>query len=228
MEPISIRNSALATKSLVSFDNFEEMWEYAHNHVETHRKKDLEKFWSIVLEASKKPFTEHFFIREHMWCCYVAGFSAATIAKKFPQLLLKHNIEDINGNYLPITQENIRSIDNAADLLEVFGNKRKAESVQKMRRLIYENVWDMLYRERLMWKKPEMLNGLPGIGPTLACHLARNLGNINVVKPDVHLMRLANCYGFKTPEDMCKAAPGGPIGRTDLVLWLACVDCGTL
>jgi thermostable 8-oxoguanine DNA glycosylase len=228
MEPISGRNSALATQSLVSFDSFAEMWAYVSNYVETYRKRELEEFWSTVEKAAAKPFNEHFFVREHMWCVYVAGFSAATIGKKFPQLLLCHNIEDHEGTYLRITKDNIRAIDKADDLLAVFGNKRKAAAVQAMRQIILDRGWETLFKERLSTREPDALNGLPGIGPTLACHLARNLGNIDVVKPDVHLVRLAKRYGFATPKDMCRAASPGPLGRTDLILWLACADNGTL
>lgn len=228
MEPIVRNSSSVSTRSLVSFSTFQEMWAYVSEYVETYRKKELEEFWSIVEKAATAPFNEHFFVKEHLWCTYVAGFSAATIGKKFPQLLLCHNIEDHEGTYLRITKDNIRAIDKADDLLAVFGNKRKAAAVQAMRQMILDKGWQTLFKERLSTREPDALNGLPGIGPILACHLARNLGNTEVVKPDVHLVRLANRYGFATPKDMCRAASPGPLGKTDLIIWLACADCGTL
>lgn len=68
------------------------------------------------------------------------------------------------------------------------------------------------------------LESLPWIGPVTKYHLARNVG-IDCVKPDRHLVRLAESFGYDTPDDMCRAIQsevGGRLGVIDVVLWRYC------
>jgi hypothetical protein len=60
-------------------------------------------------------------------------------------------------------------------------------------------------------------------GEALGYHLARNIG-IDAVKPDRHLKRFAEQFGFKTPLGLCQhiqSEIGGSekLGLIDLVLW---------
>lgn len=91
----------------------------------------------------------------------------------------------------------------------------------------------------------QYLDSLPMIGPITKYHLARNLG-IDCAKPDRHLARLAQKFGFINhvgvrPQDltnkqavadmeqgvhrMCKALAdftGWRIGTVDVILWRYC------
>jgi hypothetical protein len=73
--------------------------------------------------------------------------------------------------------------------------------------------------------KIEYLQSLPWIGPITKYHLARNIG-IDCVKPDRHLVRLAQYYGFGTPLKMCeeiqKSVPYERLGTIDVILWRDC------
>lgn len=60
-------------------------------------------------------------------------------------------------------------------------------------------------------------------GEALGYHLARNIG-IDCVKPDRHLKRFAEQFGFKTPIELCQHVRdeiGGSekVGLIDLVFW---------
>ena len=73
--------------------------------------------------------------------------------------------------------------------------------------------------------KIKYLESLPWIGPITKYHLARNIG-IDTVKPDRHLVRLSDRFGFKTPLKLCehvKNEIGGSekVGLIDLVFWRA-------
>lgn len=71
--------------------------------------------------------------------------------------------------------------------------------------------------------KVEFCGTLPWIGGITKFHLAKNFG-VDVVKPDVHLGRLAKHYGT-TPQALCDhlAKLSGYKSRTvDLILWMAC------
>ena len=73
------------------------------------------------------------------------------------------------------------------------------------------------------------LETLPSIGPITKYHLARNIG-IDCVKPDRHLVRLAEQFGYISPDAMCRAIqpetgiPGLELrlGTIDIVLWRYC------
>lgn len=70
----------------------------------------------------------------------------------------------------------------------------------------------------------EYLETMPWTGPITKYHLARNIG-IDTVKPDRHLIRLAEQFGYNTPLEMCeeiKAHCGTKVGTIDVILWRYC------
>ena len=72
--------------------------------------------------------------------------------------------------------------------------------------------------------KIAFLESLPWIGPITKYHLARNIG-IDCVKPDRHLVRLAERFGYPSPDALCREIQkelGGRIGAIDVVLWRYC------
>lgn len=69
------------------------------------------------------------------------------------------------------------------------------------------------------------LKSLPWIGDITKYHLARNLG-IDVAKPDRHMMRLADKFGYDSNvmymcNDISKQV-GARIGTVDVILWRYC------
>lgn len=216
----------ISPRSLSSFPTLEEMWEYSKKYIEINRNEELNKFWNNIQENSTKPVYEHLFIKEFLWCVHVAGMSASVISQKYNQLLIAHNIEK-DGNYIKIEESNI--LTDLSPVLVIFNNPVKGRFIQSTRKLILDLGWDGFTKKYIGDRSPELLIQLPGIGPALSCHLARNIGNINIIKPDVHLNRLAVCYGFGSAFDMCKKLSNIdiPPGKVDLILWLACVDNGS-
>ena len=72
--------------------------------------------------------------------------------------------------------------------------------------------------------KIEWFASLSWIGHITKYHLARNLG-IDAVKPDRHLVRLAEQFGYETPLKMCEAIheeTSERIGVVDVILWRYC------
>ena len=72
--------------------------------------------------------------------------------------------------------------------------------------------------------KIEWFVTLPWVGHITKYHLARNLG-IDVVKPDRHLVRLAERFGYETPLKMCEAIQEETferLGVIDVILWRYC------
>lgn len=75
--------------------------------------------------------------------------------------------------------------------------------------------------------KIDYLETLPWIGKITKYHLARNLG-IDTVKPDRHLVRLAERFGYASPLEMCKEIQDDlypikeKLGVIDVILWRYC------
>lgn len=216
-------------RPLTSFRNVHRMFAFAKRHAETLRGKEYHKCIDDLRNAHFGSISQHRFVREYLWCVYVSGFSAKTIAKKYDALLRAHNIEDTNGRYIKIEDGNILDPSNNP-VLNIFNNLSKFNAVQKTRALILKDGWRTFSRKFVKGRNPQELDALPNIGPALACHLARNLGNLDVCKPDVHLKRLAAHFGYGSVESLCKdcSSPYSySIGQTDLILWMASVDHGT-
>ncbi len=71
----------------------------------------------------------------------------------------------------------------------------------------------------------DYLQKFPFLGPATSYHLAKNIG-VDVVKPDRHLINLANELNFSSVHELCKTI-ASPIDEkmsvVDIVLWRYCV-----
>jgi len=83
-------------------------------------------------------------------------------------------------------------------------------------------IWFKELRDKLTDKERlDFLETLPHIGKITKYHLARNLG-VDCAKPDRHLVRLAERFGYSDVQQMCKEVSnitGDRIGTVDVVLW---------
>ena len=89
-----------------------------------------------------------------------------------------------------------------------------------------DKIFEMLQSQPTDEEKIEYLDTLPQIGPKAKKHLARNLG-IDCVKPDRHMERLAERFGYESPDAMCldiqrKLPVKERSGVIDVVLWRYC------
>lgn len=221
-----VEHLEIVKRSLSSFPDASSMYSFANQHVKEHRLQEYNRSLASMITAQQGEINQHWFMREYLWVVYVSGFSAEIISSKYNKLLIAHQIEDGFGSYIPIKKDNILS--DLAPVFEVFKNKKKADAIQQTRKLIFYHDWPYFYDYYVKQRDPEKLDLLPNIGPALACHLARNLGNDKVCKPDVHLNRLAERYGYDSAADLCRAVSPAPIGLTDLILWFAAKDHGTI
>lgn len=218
-------------RNLTSFKSALVMYKFVYDYVTKYRIQEFNSFLSTCLSRNRDGFSEADFMVEYVWCVHVAGMSASVIGKKFPGLVRVHNIIDATddywhvNDYITITEDNI--VNDLSEVLKYFNNPRKASAVQKVRKLILDLGWDKFKETYLKDLDVNLIQKLPFMGPALSRHLARNLGNMNVCKPDVHLLRLAKHYKYDDVESLCKDVSTKPIGYTDLMLWIASVDHGT-
>lgn len=109
---------------------------------------------------------------------------------------------------------------------EVISNRKKRAAI--FNALPNASIWfDRLMKRPDDKHKLEYIRTLPWMGgEALGYHLARNIG-IDCVKPDRHLKRLADQFGFNSPLELCQhvreeIGNGEKIGVIDLIFWRWC------
>ena len=168
------------------------------------------------------------FFTEYIWCVYTSGFNAKVVSKMFPKLM---------NAYAPLNDWLIEPNQRHPDFdvisqkaLAICKNKRKVGAILQTS--------DILHGEMDKWSEyrdahldtPEKLQELPFVGPITCYHLARNIGLLQYIKPDLHLVRMAKHWGYDHPVELCDELSkqyGLQPGIVDLILWLGASTFGT-
>ncbi len=185
------------------------------------------EFYPEQLEAfSKVKFEEvtprHFFV-EYAWVVHATGFSAKQVGKMMDRLIPLYE-DFVAFSKLEDTE--------LSEVLAVCNNPQKVKAVRNAAKLVRGGIdafgWVKYRADHL--STPELLQKLPYVGPVTCFHLARNIGLLECVKPDLHLVRMAEHWGYEDPMEMCRAVrPSGmPLGIVDLILWYSASTFGTL
>ncbi len=195
--------------------------------------EDMVRIWGTKF----KEVNPNFFFMEYVFVVHATGFNAAVVAKMLPRLIPAYGLRPDGGGWDVLAREpEIFTLDR---VLLVCNNPQKAKAVRRMAKMMADamfpvdraspvRTWEE-YRDQEL-SSPELLTRLPYVGKVTCHHLARNLGLLDSVKPDLHLIRLADNWGFKDCVAMCEAMrpPEMPLGIVDLILWYAASTFGTL
>ena len=174
--------------------------------------KDVEEGYSSEIEYVRnlKPLKEQSFsdfIHEYVWVVLCAAFKeqyARVIFDNFWEA-----VKEFNAGTGAEPFDLIRHPGKKKAIIEAFAHGKK---------------W---YTELLISENPiEYIGTLPYMGNALTYHLARNLG-IDTVKPDRHMLKLAEHFGYSSPMEMCQEIQDefgdAPIrerlGVIDVILW---------
>jgi endonuclease III len=153
---------------------------------------------------------------------HATGFSAKAVGKFIKKLL------EAYGSYSSISGESFETM--FVRVKKVCNNEQKAFAVYKTAKILKEasENWKKWKQENA--SHPDLLKKLPYIGKVTCFHLARNIGLLEFVKPDLHLVRMANHWGFKDSVSLCEAVRpvGMPLGVVDLILWFSASTFGTI
>lgn len=166
---------------------------------------------------------EHFF-REYIWVVHATGFKASVVGRFMPRLTAAY------GPWNDLAKEALGPVLDRAKA--VVNNPQKIRAVHAMAVSMAEGIgsrgWGAYKQESL--SDPGKLAKLPYIGKVTCFHIGRNIGLLDCVKPDLHLIRMAEHWGFKDCVEMCKAVQpdGVPLGIVDLAFWYAASTFGTL
>jgi len=171
--------------------------------------------------------TAEFFFQEYVWVVHATGFSAKAVGKFMPRLMRAYGKWDRCG------REPFKKVMARVEL--VCNNPQKAKAVHSTAARLSEELRDAHWED---WRSENLsdvvkLGELPYIGKITRFHLGRNIGLLECVKPDLHLIRMAEHWGFNDCESMCRKMRDGthddvPLGIVDLVLWYAASTFGTL
>lgn len=172
--------------------------------------------------------TPDFFFCEFIWVVHASGFSAKTVGNVMPKLKKAY------GKYDSLAVEPFESV--FPRVRKVFNNRQKILSTHHGARMIMDGIresgWTDFRDEKL--SSPELLRAFPHIGKVTCFHLARNIGLLDFVKPDLHLVRMAKHWGFGDCTTMCehmrdRSVSGKhlPLGLVDLALWYTASTFGT-
>ena len=149
--------------------------------------------WVQKIPPLKKQ-SKWYFFQEYCWVVINSGMKNS-VAKNIFDRFWNHGNFDFNQINHPHKNSAIKEVYTSLEFY--FEHLKKAED------------------------KLEYLESLPHIGPITKYHLARNLG-LNYAKPDRHLVRIADAFGYKNVQVFCHDVAHfsrDKIGLVDLVLW---------
>lgn len=158
--------------------------------------------------------SESEFLREAAWVILSAGMRETVVRSRFCRIskafLDWRSAVEIVGCLQTCIQE----------ALAAFRHPGKIEAIGSAATTVARMGFDA-FRDRLRADGLNELQRLPFIGPVTRFHLAKNLG-LDVVKPDRHLVRIANTAGYCEPQSMCQVVAevtGDRLATVDIVLW---------
>lgn len=171
-----------------------------------------EIYWEEDMDFER--VDESFFLRQVAWVILCSGFRVSVIEARWAKIseafLWFESAKKI--------VEHSRSCFEAA--IKVFGHEDKVGAIVDAARDVDKVGIDSI-KANIIKFGPTWLERYRFIGKITCYHLARNLG-LDFVKPDRHLVRIAEVWGYDTPLEMCKEISeftGDRLGVVDLVLW---------
>lgn len=199
----------------------------AHEFTRTFYGAEMDSIQSVQWEK----VDDDFFFQEYVWVVHATGFSAKAVGRFMPNLVKAYGRWDKLGSKkdFAAVMDRVRTVCN---------NPQKAKAVHSTAQLMVKELispggktWAEFRKERL--SSPEEIAKLPYVGKITCFHLARNIGLLECVKPDLHLVRMAEHWGYKDCAAMCEDMRKGgfehvPLGIVDLCVWYAASTFGTL
>jgi hypothetical protein len=169
--------------------------------------------------SSFENFTETQFLRESAWVILCSGFRESVVRRIFNHISL--SFCDWESAQLIVES---KSLCRSAALAS-FRNERKLDALLRTAEIIHWNGF-CSFKEDILQDPIPRLQSLPYIGSITALHLAKNLG-LNVAKPDRHLVRLSQQFGYACTANLCSdiaRVTGEHVKVIDLVLWRYIAD----
>lgn len=163
---------------------------------------------------------ETYFLKEAAWVILSSGMRESVIRNKFPQI--SHAFFDWkSANEIIINRS-----DCERDALLVFNNLNKINAIIKIAAVLVDEKFSVIHK-KIKDEGVNFIRTFPYMGPATSYHFAKNIG-LDVVKPDRHLVRVTEVWGYKTPHEMCldiSKESGDRISVVDIVIWRFATLC---
>lgn len=195
-----------------------EYFEKAYSLTKKFYFQELDRISNVRLEN----VDPEFFFKELIWVVHATGFSAKAVSKFISKLYAAY------GTWSEVASKSAEELLN--DVKVVCNNPQKIKAIHKTALFIMKQLktqtWEEFRAEYL--STPELLAKLPYVGKITCYHLGRNIGLLDCVKPDLHLVRMASNWKFKDCLSMCMSIKKEhqkqteeelPLGIVDLILW---------
>lgn len=175
---------------------------------------DINKFYELQRKVIDAGFSEEIYWQQNAYCECADAFLWNYIWVVISSGMKNQVARIIEQRIVGI----VEAYNNGESIGSAFNHKGKVAAIERMIEKhddIYED-----YEESD--NKLQFLESLPYIGKITKYHLAKNLGE-DVVKPDRHLVRIANQYKT-TPDALCEGLAcetGLRKATIDLIIWRA-------
>lgn len=172
--------------------------------------------WEIIWQRTRQSddMTETLLLREAAWVILSTGMREAIVRSKFP-IISRAFFEWRSASQIAKHAGHCKS-----QAFPHFRHQAKLNAIVSVARLISRRGFEILKYEILQDPLP-VLCQFPYIGPVTSFHLAKNLG-LSVPKPDRHLSRMAQLFGYENVHEFCHTISGfigDPVEVVDIVLW---------
>lgn len=172
----------------------------------------LEIDWQATRDFERLTETE--LLREAAWVVLSSGFRESVVRRIFPRI----SVAFLRWSRADEISRQIRRCKKAA--LAIFGHRQKIDAIATIVCRVAQEGFQGV-KKRIQLNGVTYIQEWPFMGATTSLHLAKNLG-LSVVKPDRHLMRVANAAGYSAPDEMCRAIASvvdDSVAVIDLVIW---------
>ncbi len=158
--------------------------------------------------------TESEFLKEGAWVILNSGIREQIIRARFQKISEAFLFWESSAK-IRVNKPNCRTA-----ALDVFNHQNKISAIIDMAEKI-DDIGFKQCRENIINNGIEYLRTFRHIGPVTSFHLAKNIG-LDVAKPDRHLVRFAEKFGFTDVNEFCEPIArmtGDRISTIDLVFW---------
>lgn len=176
--------------------------------------------WEVDWQENQsiESLTESEFCREAAWVILSSGMGVRSVRSVFGKISSAFLDWEDSGKIVGHGDICV------SQALLHFNHKGKINAIlsiiQQVNRIGFE-----AFKSKLFDNGVEYIEQFSFFGPATSLHLAKNIG-MNVVKPDRHLVRLAEALNFSTPDKLCKVIANlidEKASVIDVVLWRYCV-----
>ena len=186
------------------------MYAAAFQHLTQTRPDMLDEARGVGPHTFKR-LTAVAFLEQYCWVVYASGFRYAHVERLFPR---------IRAAFADFRLERLQRMRTIRPVLSAFNNPSKATSFLTGSKAIAAEGFNR-FKKRLKAEGTNALESLPGVGPVTKHHLAKNIGLVDVAKPDIWLRRAASCCDCSVDElvQYLSASNGESHNVVDVAIW---------